>query len=244
MDRRWMIGVALAALLAAGCGEERTPAPWWATVTGVAGDSLGFEDRWEISGAGRSGVGFTARVLDRDHARLDFSPAAGGYSIIYNKGRTARLKGGIYEDAPIDRTMLLTYLIPYLGGERLTSVLEMIGIDITRVTRDVAWAGHTCLRIGGSPAADSSASESELHPAIYFDQQTGAALRLVNVTESRMGTRVAEIRLFDHSRRRGAYLPTRLETWDPDELRSRLTRVSAREGSFSVPALYHIPFPS
>ncbi|MCK4304104.1 MAG: hypothetical protein KAY24_07685, partial [Candidatus Eisenbacteria sp.] len=241
---RWILVcfIGILAVLAGGCGregQEDRGTSWWAQVTGVPGDSLGFEDRWKAPGAGDRAVAFFAHIASADLARLDFSPTAGGIIIIYNHGRTVQIKPQPMEEMPVHRTLFLTYMLPFLGRERLGETLIVLGIDTTKVTRGVEWEGHRCLMVGGTEAVTSDGSPEEAHPsalrrkepfpAIYFDEETGAVLRLVTVSLSPLGRRVGDFRLYDHKLRRGAWLPTRFETWGSKGLRSRLDQIATGE---------------
>ena len=217
----------------AGCAGESDK--WWDLVTGVPGEALGFEDRWVASGSGRGGMAVAAHVQSVDLARLDFSLPGGGYAVVHNHGRTVQVHPDRWEEVAVDRTLFLTYQIPFLGRKRLVRMLTELGIDTEAVARDVSWEGHRCIVIGASGGTQPDV------PAIYFDQETGAVLRLVTVTPSRIGTRVGDFRLFDHEQRAGAYLPKRFERWNSLGRRSRMERTAAREGVDHPTALFQMP---
>ena len=238
-----LMGVVLS--LPMGCAREDR---WWGAVTGVPGDTLGFEDRWEATVQGKGGAMLEAHVCSAELARLDFSLEAGGYSVVFNHGRTVRVHPAPPREMLVDRTLLLTYMLPFMGRQRLGEALVALGIDSAQVAYGVEWEGHVCIRIGGagssSAGGDStpaSGGQAPAVPAIYFDEETGAVLRLITVSNSPVGRRVGEFRLFGHQERRGAYLATRLETWSRKGLRSTLTRVSAEDGVTLPITLFEIP---
>lgn len=229
----------LIALICAGCAQENAPTgDLWSRVTGVPGGELGFEDRWEVTSGANAGVKVAAHIRSADLARLDFDIENADYSVLFNHGRTVRLLPEGPEEVAADRTMLLTYLVPFLGTQRLQAALESFGIDTQRIAYDHMWDGKRCMVVGLLPA-DSSTTDPV--PAMFFDQSTGAALRLITVDLSPLGVRVGDFRLFDHEERSGAQLPVRFETWSNDRLRSRLVRVSAAHVPPQDVALFGIP---
>ncbi|MBD3236383.1 MAG: deoxyribonuclease IV [Candidatus Eisenbacteria bacterium] len=240
--------IVAASLLLGGCAREDR---WWDQVTGFTADSLGLIDRWEATVPGASGGELVARMASGELARLDFSADAGGYSIVYNHGRMVRMRPGPPQEMLTDRTLLLTYLVPFLGRARLGEALTALGIDTNQVAFDVEWQGRRCIRIGGAEtahtpraSADSAdAAERITAPAIYFAAETGAVLRLVTVSISPIGRRVGEFRLYDHRLCGDARLPQRLETWSPARLRSTLQLVESRRGEAIPAALFHLPPP-
>ncbi|MCK4305420.1 MAG: hypothetical protein KAY24_14380, partial [Candidatus Eisenbacteria sp.] len=57
-----------------------------------------------------------------------------------------------------------------------------------------------------------------------------------------LGRRVGDFRLYDHKLRRGAWLPTRFETWGSKGLRSRLDQIATGElGRVHPLGLFRIP---
>ncbi|MFC1572293.1 hypothetical protein ACFL6M_01720 [Candidatus Eisenbacteria bacterium] len=242
-----------------GCGGEGgdgSKGDWWSRVTGIPGDALGFEDRWESCTQGKKPVSFASHVQSADLARIDFTRGTSTYSVIFNNGRTLRAENSDPHAIPVDRTLLLTYMLPYLGRARLGAALASLDIDTTRVVQGVEWNGHQCLVVGmGSAntstvtsAEDTATSESGAEsregqvPLIYFDEETGAVLRLVTVAFSPIGKRVGDFRLYDHIQRGGAYLPTRFETWGKNGLRSCLKQASTRDGHEHPPTLFRFAF--
>ena len=206
---RWRL--LLIALICAGCAQEEPPTgDLWSRVTGVPGEQLGFEDLWEVTAGPNAGVKVAAHIRSAEMARLDFDLEEVDYSVLFNHGRTVRLMPEGPEEVAADRTMLLTYLVPFLGAPRLQAALESFGIDTSRVVYDYPWDGKRCMVVG-LPPADSSVTNPL--PAMFFDQATGAALRLITVDLSPLGVRVGDFRLFDHESRMGAQLPLRFETW-------------------------------
>ncbi len=249
------IGLVATVVLGCGCQREAEPVDWWMLVTGVEGDSLGFEDRWESQGAGPSGLWLAAHVRSGDLARLDASPSAGSYSVVYNHGRTVQVHPEPATEMPVDRTLFLTYLLPFMGAERLGAVLTEAGIDTSRITRDVNWDGRTCIVVGGgerdtlgnpewrrSVAGRAGVPEpARALPAIYFDQASGAVLRLITVAQTPIGPRVGDFRLRGHQPRRGARLPTVFETYGAKGLRNRLVRTTTRDTALQGVGMFAIP---
>lgn len=252
-----VVGAAL--LLGAGCSQEDR---WWSQVTGFDGDSLGLVDRWEASVSGAARGEMIARVASGELIRLDFAAAAGGYSIVYNHGRMVRVRPDPPREMITDRTLLLTYLLPFLGRPRLGEALTALGIDTNQVAFDVTWEGQQCIRVGGgdivaggaadaAPPVDADSSDSApplraeqpAEPAIYFDAETGAVLRLITVANSPIGRRVGEFRLAEHRCCGEAYLPRRLETWSPKRLRSTLQLVESHAGDAIPESVYNVPSP-
>ena len=241
--------------LLSGCGRDAPPQSWWSRVTGFPGDSLGFEDRWETHGLGPAQLWLTTHIRSANLARMDTAPSGGSYTVVYNNGHTVRLKPEPVMEVSVDRTLLLTYLLPYLGRERLAPILEQMGIDTTVVEFDIAWEDYLCMRIGGGedPAAASGEwlqtgggragvpDPKAARSAIYFDQDTGAVLRLITVADTPIGPRVGEFRLKGHEQRGGAYLPTALETYGAKGLRSALRRVGAEDHVRHPEQMFAIP---
>jgi len=179
---------------------------------------------------------------------MDTAPSGGSYRVVYNHGLTVRVKPEPVAEVSIDRTLLLAYLLPYLGRERLAPIFEQMGIDTTVVEFDIPWKDHLCLRVGGGEDPTVPSHEwaqtaggragvpdpKAARSAIYFDQETGAVLRLITVADTPMGPRVGEFRLKGHELRGGVHLPTALETYGSRGLRSALRRVTAKD---------HVPHP-
>lgn len=259
---RWAVAFAVAVLAAAavvllgtGCERETQPEDWWTLVAGVPGDSLGFEDRWEPSGDGPAGLWLAAHVRSGDLARLDASPAAGSYAVVYNHGRTVQIHPEPAVEMPVDRTLFLTYLLPFMDRERLGAILTEAGVDTSRVRREVPWDGHTCIVVGGGERDTLGNPEwsrskggragvpdpARALPAIYFDQDSGAVLRLITVAQTPIGPRVGDFRLRGHQLRRGAQLPTILETYGAKGLRNRLIRTTTRDTALQGVGMFAIP---
>jgi len=242
-------------LIGSGCDREADDSDWWSLVTGVNGDSLGFEDRWETQEAGPPDLWIAAHIRSATLARLDASPVAGNYSVVYNDGRTIQLRPEPAIEVPIDRTLLLTYLLPFMGRARLGRVLVDLGIDTSRVRQDVLWEGRTCLVVGGGERDSAGQANwqntrggaagvpdpARALPAIYFDQKSGAVLRLVTVAETPIGPRVGDFRLRGHTERRGAQLPAIFETYGAQGLRNRLARVTTQDTALQGVGLFAIP---
>ena len=237
---RWRgLSCVLIMLLGAGCAREEPPAgDPWSRVTGVPGEALGFEDQWEVTAGGNVGVKVSAHIRSAELARIDFDLENGDYAVLFNHGRTVRLMPEGPTEVDADRTLLLTYMLPFLGPDRLQAALDFFGVDTSRITHDHEWGGVQCMVIG-LPPADSTAGDPV--PAIFFDQKSGAVLRLITVDLSPIGVRVGDFRLFDHEERMGAQLPTRFETWAGGKLRSCLEQVSATHGAPQDVALFGIP---
>lgn len=241
--------VVVTALMSSGCGTDETP--WWNKVTGVPGSSLGFDDLWEADYPPGKNITFQARIRDGNLGRLDFSRNAGGYGVIFNNNRTVRVNAET-EEVPVDRTIFLLYMLPFLGHERLGEILTGIGIDTALVVTDVQWEGRACFIVGDSlhleePVREDAKSlaiggQTDRKPAIYFDAETGAVLRLITVDTTPIGLRLGDFRTYDHQLRGGAWLPTRFETYARGAgLRSRVRQSTQADGRNHAKNVYTIP---
>ena len=245
----FLAAVTIALLMSQGCGEQEVS--WWSRVTGFQGEGLGFDDFWEADYPPGQNLSFRARIRDGNLGRLDFSKTAGGYSVIFNNGRTVRFTPES-EDVAVDRTLFLLYMLPFLGPERLGKTLYDIGVDTALVVTDLNWGGRDCFVVGDSlhieePAREGAAplairNTTERKPAIYFDAETGAVIRLITVDLTPIGVRLGDFRLFDHQLRQGVFLPTRFETHARNSgLRSRIRLTTSSDLKIHAKNLYTIP---
>ena len=231
-----------------GCGQEES-GDWWSLVTSTEADSLGYDDFWVAMVPKGKNISFRARIADGQNGRLDFSRQAGGYSVIYNQGRMCRVMPAV-NDVNIDRTIFLPYMLPFVGKERLRQVFVDINIDTTVVYSHIEWEGHLCTVIGDSLIAERSMDigggakpntpARDQRPAFYFDEETGAVLRLITVDNTEAGIRLGDFRLFDHELRDGAWLPKRFETWNSRGMRSQMIRETSSERKQFLPNIFDI----
>ncbi len=231
-----------------GCSQEES-GDWWSLVTSTEADSLGYDDYWiAVVPKGRN-ISFRARIADGQNGRLDFSRQAGGYSVIYSQGGMFRIMPAVSE-VNIDRTIFLPYMLPFIGKDRLRQILVDINVDTTVVCSHIEWEGHLCTIIGDSLKADQSMDIGDgakpntpvrdQKPAFYFDEVTGAVVRLITVDETEAGIRLGDFRLFDHELRDGAWLPKRFETWNSRGMRSQMIRETSSERNQFLPNIFDI----
>jgi len=239
---------AIISLTLAGCSEEE-PQEWWSMVTGFSADSLGYDDYWTASVPAGKNISFRARISSGELGRLDFSPQAGGYTVIYNHGRMYRLMPR-QEEVKLERTVFLPYMIPFVGKEELGRILYQAGVDTSLVTPHIEWEGRLCTVVGDTLVAERSMevgadappniSISDERPALYIDEATGAVVRMITVDVTDIGTRLGDFRLFDHELRNGAWLPKRFETWGPKGRRACMNLETQSDSKHFLPNLFEI----